>query len=313
MQSIRPHSRTKWEQRRIDVIYTGNIVTTRQLEFYSPGCPIRRIDKNTYVDISTGEIKPFKHNRKRIDDTASITKSFANLRNLINCNITPETAENVLFVTLTYADNMTDQKRLYSDFDKFSKRFRYRYGKFEYISVIEPQERGAWHIHAFIIFQSKAPYIPNTDIAELWKHGFTKTQKIDKNASDNMGAYFVAYFTDIETNNENNVKTVIDKNGDSKRIKKGGRLHLYPVGMHFYRSSRGVKKPIKKTMTVKNFIGTDICKKYRMTFKKTYDIVTHDFCNTLTVCQYNLSKPKTIQDVINERNITPCIEDIFND
>lgn len=309
----RRHSYVPWDRQRIDVIYTGNIITTRQLEFYSPGCSIRKLDKNSYVSLSTGEIKFFKHNGKRIDNYASLTKSFARIRDLINCNITPKTADNVLFVTLTYAENMTDNKRLYVDTDKFLKRLRYKHGNFEYISVIEPQARGAWHIHIFVIFPNKAPFIPNDEMASIWGHGFTKTEKINSRSIDNMGAYFVAYFTDIETDNVNGAKTVTDKDGNSKRIIKGGRLYLYPVGMHFYRASRGIKKPLKKIMTVKKFIQTEICKKYHMTFKKTYDIVTPEFRNTLTVCQFNLSKPKTIQDIIDERHIKPCTEDIFDD
>ena len=60
----------------------------------------------------------------------------------------------------------------------------------------EPQGRGAWHMHCIIIFDDIAPFIPNNEIAKLWKQGFTKTTKLDN--IDNIGAYLTAYLGDME-------------------------------------------------------------------------------------------------------------------
>lgn len=55
-------------------------------------------------------------------------------------------------------------------------RFRYRGYSFEYIVAMEPQNRGAWHAHLILIFNGKAPFIPNDEISALWGQGFVKTK-----------------------------------------------------------------------------------------------------------------------------------------
>ena len=79
------------------------------------GGVIRKLNKNTYVDTRTGVICKFKHTTTRMDDIKSIKNSMSNLRDLVNTNVT--NAENCLWVTLTYKENMPDNKRLYTDFD----------------------------------------------------------------------------------------------------------------------------------------------------------------------------------------------------
>ena len=160
---------------------------------------------------------------------------------------------------------MTDTKKLYSDYFKFWKRFCYwcktnGYGKPEYISVIEPQGSGAWHVHSFFIWSEKAPFIPNDKMAELWGQGFTKTKQPQD--CDNVGAYFSAYLGDmpldevqhmskdkqlqaLSASGQVDEKEFADDAGAVKKKKfvKGGRLFLYPPGMNIIRSSKGVKQP----------------------------------------------------------------------
>ena len=103
---------------------------------------------------------------------------------------------NVRWITLTYAENMTDTDRLYFDFKDFNKRFQYYckingYSKPEYIVMMEPQGRGAWHCHLLYIWDCKAPYVANKTLRDLWGHGFVKIKKLDN--CDNVGAYLTAY------------------------------------------------------------------------------------------------------------------------
>ena len=98
------------------------------------------------------------------------------IRDSINTNLAEP--ENALWVTLTYAENMRDAKRLYEDFRRFWQRFRYyldkhEYPPAEYITAAEPQGRGAWHLHCLFLFPEKAPFIPNADMARIWGYGFT--------------------------------------------------------------------------------------------------------------------------------------------
>ena len=218
-----------------------------------------------YVICSTGEIKDIEHKLTRKDNKKGLYKTFAHARGLINTNVT--NVDNVRWCTLTYADNMTDTKQLYKDFEKFNKRFQYYckthgYGKAEYIVMMEPQGRGAWHAHLLYIWDNKAPYIPNKEFAELWGHGFVKIKKLDN--VDNVGAYLTAYLGDMEIQeaserNPNSIQTgteckiveVEDDEGKKvkKAILKGARLDLYPANFNMIRCSRGIKKPISEMIS----------------------------------------------------------------
>lgn len=211
-----------------------------------------------YARCDTGEIFNIKHHESRVDDVKSIRKTFAKMRALINTNVTD--VKKVRWCTLTYAENMTDTKQLYSDFVLFNKRFQYylkanNLGSAEYIVMMEPQARGAWHAHLLYIWQDRnAPYIANKVFSELWGHGFVKVKKLDN--VDNVGAYLTAYLGDMEiseTDADGDIKTVscIDDNGKtvSKKIVKGARLHMYPANMQMYRCSKGVKRPSSVYLT----------------------------------------------------------------
>ena len=162
---------------------------------------IQRLNKEEILILSSGEIKQIEHISNRSQNKLQVSLSLKRLRDYINANVTEP--KNCKWITLTYAENMTDTKRLYKDFDKFIKRFRYTFKeyKIEYIVAMEPQGRGAWHCHLIIIFDRKAPFIPNKTIETLWQQGFTKTHKLDN--IDNVGAYLTAYLGDLEYNEEN--------------------------------------------------------------------------------------------------------------
>lgn len=216
-----------------------------------------------YVICSTGEIKDIEHKETRKDNKKGLYKTFAHARALINSNVT--NVENVRWCTLTYAENMTDTKQLYTDFRDFNKRFQYYckthdYGKPEYIVMMEPQGRGAWHAHLLYIWQNKAPFIPNKEFADIWGHGFVKIKKLDN--VDNVGAYLTAYLGDMEVEDamKNNLSALVDSdfkgfkdieiddeqgNKVKKTILKGARLSLYPANFNMIRCSRGIKKPVQ--------------------------------------------------------------------
>ncbi len=50
-------------------------------------------------------------------------------------------------LTLNYRENMQDAKRLQADLQEFVRQLRKHYSAFEYVAVVERQERGAFHIH----------------------------------------------------------------------------------------------------------------------------------------------------------------------
>ena len=215
-----------------------------------------------FVICATGEIKDVEHHNTRKDNKKGLYKSFANARAVINANVTD--VSKVRWCTLTYAENMTDPKRLYEDFRNFNWRFQYYckthgYSKPEYIVMMEPQGRGAWHAHLLYIWQDqKAPYISNQDFRELWGHGFVRIKKLDN--VDNVGAYLTAYLGDMEID-EMDVSKAVGKqckvveveDEDGKKVKKaivkGARLDLYPANFNMLRCSRGVKRPVAEMMS----------------------------------------------------------------
>lgn len=235
---------------------------------------IVKIDKDHYVDCNSGEIKKFNHKEKRVDNINSLKRSMKKLRDLINANF--RGGKNEGFWTFTYAENMTNSEQLYNDFKKFWQKFK-RWAlknlgtdKFEYINVVEPQGRGAWHCHVLVKCEElERLFVPNEVLANLWGHGFVKIKGLTE--VDNVGAYLSAYFADIEFSEEERqavgvdtremckmasegfelVERVVD--GQKKKFIKGGRLHLYPTGMKFYRSTRGIKKPTTEWATKAEF------------------------------------------------------------
>jgi len=259
---------------------------------------IRKLNKNEYVIIDTGEVKEYKKSENRAQNIASLKKTFKKIRDLINNNFVG--AANELHVTLTYAENMKDTQKLYRDFDKFIKRFKYRFRHdFDYIAVVEPQGRGAWHIHLLLRYNGlDRIYIANDEIADVWGHGFTKTKSLEN--IDNIGAYLSAYLGDIELTDDAkkdmaitgriNIKEV-EIEGKKKKFIKGGRLHLYPPGMNIYRKSKGIKFPDEQYMKfsdVKKIVGNS-----QPTFEKTIvikDPETDRVFNEITYKSYNLKR-----------------------
>ena len=242
----------------------GNItdLTVSARVNHDPIC--RKISKDLYYLTTTGEVREYEHIQNRAQSGDGLRKSIRHIRELINTNVTD--CAHVRWVTLTYRENMTDSKRLYRDYEKFWKRFLYYCEKSgwerpEYISVIEPQGRGAWHVHAFFLWASEAPFIPNAMLAELWRHGFVSIKQ-PKNC-DNLGAYFSGYLADMPEEElmmlgdreqtearamaaaGGNTEAVekLDADGKSKKVLKGARMALYPPGINIYRHSRGIKKP----------------------------------------------------------------------
>ncbi|PBG19272.1 hypothetical protein BGU81_23195 [Clostridioides difficile] len=133
----------------------GNIIELMYSEFKNNKIVIKKINANEYIDTRTGEIKEFNHISDRSQLKSEVRASLRRLRDYLNTNIT--NVSHCKWITLTYAENMTDTKRLYDDFVKFNKRLKYYINKefnltYEYIVAMEPQGRGAWHCHMAMIF-----------------------------------------------------------------------------------------------------------------------------------------------------------------
>ena len=294
---------------KVTLTEMGNIIEVQYMSRKNNKATVKMLGNGEYLEIASGEIKKIvNHNSTRDELKCNLYKTFKKLRGIINANVV--NVNQVRWCTLTYGDNVRSPDKLYIDFDRFNKRLK-RYcikngfGKYEYISIVEPQGRGSWHIHLLLIFKDLpvAPYIPHKDFWSLWSpegiknnKDFVKIKKLDN--VDNVGAYLTAYLGDIpiEVNEDNsidmnfdasdmqefmyqngdcklNIKTVeIEENGEKveKKFLKGARLCLYPTNFNIYRTSRGIKRPKKEEMF--NFQAQKKVSAATLTFEKTLEL-----------------------------------------
>lgn len=257
----------------------GNI---REVQFMAGNnnyCPIQNISKNRYLDKETGEIKERKTSENRYQSPKSVRKSINKLMDLIRCNAT-ETSY-CKWITLTYADAMTDHKKVYEDGKMFLRRLqRYLNNQtdlsdgqktFKRITVAEPQgERhdNSWHLHILLIFEDSSPFLSNDVIAQLWRHGMTDAHKVYD--ADVLALYFKVYLSDIEyvEGDYDAVDKVV--NGESKQFVKGGRLQYYPTGMPLFSASRGLKRPVVEKISNKE--AMERVEDCRMVYRESYRI-----------------------------------------
>lgn len=196
---------------------------------------IKKLDADHVMNLDTGEVIEVSHNDTKAGTITSVRKSFARLKDLINCNyVAPEY---VVLLTLTYAENMTDSSRVKDDMRLFFRRFkRLGFPSFEYIYVKETQGRGAWHMHVILFFSEPAPVLDRRDarVAKAWGHGYTDWVNFEGDIN-NLGTYLTARLVN-----------------HGAQDKKARRILNYPAGTHIYARSRGIKDPVYYEMPVQD-------------------------------------------------------------
>lgn len=245
------------------------------------------LNKDEMLNVQTGEVVLKNHAETKADSPKSVLVTLRHIRDLVNANcLVPS---HIRWCTFTYGTNMCDRFQLMRDWDGFIKRFKRWCRKMgipypRYITVAEPQGRGAWHLHVIFIWDQDAPFIDNNTVLwPMWGHGFTKIKSVDN--VDNIGAYFSAYLADLDITDMSyeelsryaepgmqiEEKWVEDER-TKKKILKGGRLCLYPSNMNIVRHSQDIKYPVTEKCTPsvaqkkKTSAGTE-------TFSRTYELV----------------------------------------
>jgi hypothetical protein len=218
---------------------------TLELSTALGGTPVMtKISRDEMANRETGEITEIHHITSRADpkNYESLRATFKRLKRLIGANFRGGYSE--LWCTLTYRDSpMTDSKKLYADFKRFMRRLRTITGKkLAYIVIIEPQASGSLHAHLLLkTIDNSRLYIANADLRKAWGQGFVNVKRLSD--SDNVASYVMAYVSDVDLNN---LEGQFKEKKAPKRIVKGGRLALYPIGMQIYRRSRrGIREPVK--------------------------------------------------------------------
>jgi len=313
----------------------GKIIEVQYMQKSNMRANILKKSKYEYVFLQTGEIKEFKQSENRGDNFNSLRQTFKKLGYLINNNFSHK--DNELWITMTYEKNETDLKVVRRDFDKFLKKFKYhsellfgkKKGHFEFIKVLEPQGRGAWHFHLLVKYPNKKyVFFPSDYYAKLWGHGFVTVRR--PNEADNLGVYLTSYLTnvlyepknvaDIEKYNRDLLftKGVTDIKASttdkSKSVVKGGRLHMYPPGMNIFSKSEGIVYPERKVMKYHEVRSRLKFKDENMTFRKSIKIVDkeNDFENIIIIEQYNKYVEKS-NDLVELSNWYQLLEEAKGD
>lgn len=142
----------------VEITYTRNI-------HKKPN--IVKIDKDSYCNLSTGEICTFKKSAER--NETSLKRTQKKIRHLIEANLIPMKD---VHITLTYKDNVQDFSKLSHDMDIFIKRLRRLVDvKFEFLYVLERQDRGALHVHLLIFGNGEKIKIDSKALIKKWQHG----------------------------------------------------------------------------------------------------------------------------------------------
>jgi len=193
-----------------------------------------------------------KYEDKLLNRKKTLQRNRRDIRRLVNCNI----QDNSKFITLTFADNITDLKLANYEWKKFKQRLETKIGyKLQYLVVIEFQKRGAIHYHCVMF---NLPYIQNKDLSAIWKNGYVKINRIDN--VDNVGAYVCKYIT---------------KDNDDDRL----------AGQKMYFTSRGLKKPVEiKEGERVNSLATSL-----PSTACVYEAVFENEYNSISYRQYNLN------------------------
>ncbi len=163
------------------------MVSGKQVEVF-------KYQKNVWREFEATEKETFKEPKqlnifqqlaiKKQKAQFSLNRTKTEIRRLTNSN--PQLSK---FMTLTFAENITDLREANYIFNQFIKRISYKYGDFEYLAVPEFQKRGAVHYHLLC----KLPFVKVADLQEIWGQGFIKINKIDD--VNNVGAYVCKYLT----------------------------------------------------------------------------------------------------------------------
>ena len=144
----------------------------------------RKIGKNSYVDLSTGELKEYRKKTSDFDKNTWLKKSIAKLIRIIDYNFAYDNSE--LFITLTFRTMVTYQEAR-KTFVRFWERFNYHYKNCGYIMVIEPNANGKWHLHILVKCFTGYIAVSQSEITSLWGHGYARVKRI---SFRDFGKYF---------------------------------------------------------------------------------------------------------------------------
>jgi hypothetical protein len=132
---------------------------------------------------------------------------------------------------------------------------------------------------------------PMLHIRNMWRKaikggGAARLESLTS-SSDDMGAYFGAYFRNLEHEaRANKIDGTIVSDKQGKKYEKGKRLHFYPPYMKFYRCSQNVARPVKGDQSYLDCVaeyGEPVFEKSYAVVEKRPPLTVYDENNEITM------------------------------
>jgi hypothetical protein len=255
----------------IRVIATGHIIEVYEYE-HAPFVPFEKDKDDQMTDyLLTGDETVFKEKPAWLKELEKKQRNKRNAqasKNTFTRTVKATFLEHVNFITLTFAENLTDISMANYWFNSFMKRLRRRFGKeFRMAVVVEFQERGAVHFHMLADLgiswetEEECKSLERWFAREIWTHGFVDLK--DVKHVDNLGAYMAKYMT--------------------KRL-SDPRL----AGKKAYRTSHNMDRPL----ILKNEEAKHVIELYQLGQKK--EVYTNsyesEYLGKVTYKEYNLKR-----------------------
>jgi hypothetical protein len=192
-------------------VYTRTTLSGDYVEMWTYEKPI-------FIHVSGGY--PISDQRKYSNEylkKQSMLRAQQNIKRTILANWGQYSGCTTKFLTLTFADDVTERKKANIYFDRFKKRLQRRYGKLYYIAVPEKQKDidfhgqkkqygGSWHYH--VIFFN-LPYVHWKKLITLWQYGGIYIEKVHN--ALHCSRYIAKYLT--KTARSKNEKSVYMSQG----------------------------------------------------------------------------------------------------
>lgn len=196
---------------------------------------IKRINKNEYMNIETGEVFQYKKREKR--NKKSMNRSMNKLDEYLSNNFSGD--KNEIFLTMTYEKGEADYDKAVEDLNEFWKKLKREFQDLEYVGIIESQAlRKSWHIHMLIKdIGHKELYIPKEELNRIWGKGHIFVSRIV-----NREMRQILNDLTVGDNNGNAIKKVI------KYMCKVNSKEDIPMYKKMYHKSNGIKGPVIKEM-----------------------------------------------------------------
>lgn len=254
----------------VDIRYTkypeNNATHKKEQTYVQPIEKVKRIDKDTYLDPTGNEKKEYIHNTERTQNESTFYRTRRELNWLILNNFSGDNQE--LFLTLTYANPFLNPDGLSSDFRNYMKRISNQLKSncsFDYIVVREPHLSGSWHMHVLLRCNKEITADIESVLIKKWKNGTVHTQTIIQ--VNKLAAYLTSHLTHLIIDEDGEDSIMVDYSTmTTKNMMKNARLGLYPMQFRIYSSSKNIKKPLKRYMTLAE------CKRlYQISHFKNYD------------------------------------------